>query len=239
MKVLSFAVVFCMVFSGLAILMPNINTIVPIAPDTANEARAEGDPLPPGDLPAHQDGIPGDGADVLIINTYMWYTANPRGYNGGPDYYYVAMTQAVDNVHAHGYTVDTWYFNYYIAGYGPGRRRLNTNDNMYYHNYWPVDSKGYTDCIDSYDDYKAVIIIGYGYYFFGYNYNGNYETVQPVTAQRAMTGLEDYAANGGSIMWACYYSGYAPFYIQYYMGNSAVQANMRPRLRALFDVTTG
>ena len=45
-KILSFAVVFCMVFSGLAILGPSINTIVPIAPDTANEASAGLDPGP-------------------------------------------------------------------------------------------------------------------------------------------------------------------------------------------------
>ena len=41
-------------------------------------------------------------------------------------------------------------------------------------------------------------------FLFGYNYGGSYESVQPVTSQRAMTGLENYAANGGSIYCACY-----------------------------------
>ena len=235
-KFLSVAVIFAMVVSGFAVVMPIAEEVVPVVPQTMLPAK--GEPLDPGPYLAHQDGYAGDGADVLLINTYMYYYANPTGYQGGWDSYYVAMGSAVDDIHAAGYTVDTWYFSYYTGAYTPGRRVRGIRDSTnWYHNYWPVDSK--YGPLDSYDDYKAVIIIGYGYYCFGYNYNGNYETVQPVTAQRAMTGLEDYAANGGSIMWACYYSGYAPFYIQYYMGNSAVQANMRPRLRNLFDVTTG
>jgi len=228
-----------MVFSGLFVIFPLANDIAPILPETAEFAKA-GDPLPPGEGTAGQDGKAGDGADVLIINTYMYYAANPTGYQGSWDSYYIAMKQSVDDVHSAGFTVDAWYMSYYVDGYGPGRRDLGYYDKAnYYHNYYPVDSNNYPDCIDSYDDYKAVIIIGYGNYCFGYNYNGYYETTQPVTAERAMTGLEDYAANEGNIMWACYYSGYAPFYYQKYMGGPQVQANMRPRLRTLFDVTTG
>ena len=238
-KLFSFAVVLCMVLSGLVILMPNINTITDIIPETAQIARA-GDPLPPGDGTLVQDGIAGSGSDVLLINTYMYYSANPVGYNGGPDSYSIATKNAVDDIHANGYTVDAWYMSYYTAGYSNQRRVRGLRDAAnWYNSYFPVDSNDLAGCIDSYDDYKAVIIIGYGYYCFGYNYGGSYETARPVTAERAMTGLEDYAANGGSIFYACYYSGYAPFYYQYYMGATAVQQAMVPRMRDLFDVTTG
>ncbi len=242
-KLLSVAVIFVMVATGFLVVMPLAEDIAPGIPDTFGLASA-GDPLPDGPGRAHQDGWwgpggnAGSGADVLLINTYMYYYARHNGYNGGWDSYYVATGTAVDDLHAAGYTVDTWYFSYYTQSYNPGRRILGQYDKAnYYHNYYPVDSK--YGPMDSYDDYKAVIIIGYGYYMFGYNYGGSYESAQPVTSQRAMTGLEAYADNGGSIHCACYYSGYAPLYYQYYLGNSAVQANMRPRLRNLFDVTTG
>jgi hypothetical protein len=229
-----------MVFSGLVVFGPSINTIVPFAPETTKLAKA-GDPLPPGDGTAGQDGVPGDGHDVLLINTYMYYSANPTGYNGGPDYYYCGMIQAINDIHAAGYTVDAHYMTPYQnpGGYSPGIKQLGYYDKAnYYYNYYPVDSKyGF---LDSYDDYQAIVIIGYGYYMFGpYNYNGAYESQRPVTAERTMTGLEAYAANGGNLYFACYYLGYAPLYYQYYLGAGAVQTAMRPRMQAMFDVTVG
>ncbi|MCK4613895.1 MAG: hypothetical protein KAU14_03755, partial [Thermoplasmata archaeon] len=236
-KVLSFVVIMSMVLSGLLVLAPIVDETVPIVPETTTLARA-GDPLDPGPGTAGQDGVPGDGSDVLLINTYMYYRARVDGYQGGPDSYYISMIQAVNDIHAAGYTVDAHYFSYYTGSYNPGRKVLGYYDKAnYYYNYYPVDSKyGF---LDSYDDYKAVIIIGYGYYMFGYNYNGNYESQRPVTSERAMTGLEDYAAQGGSIMCSCYYMGYAPLYYQRYLGPSSCWASMRTRLSALFDVTTG
>jgi hypothetical protein len=241
-KLFSFAVVLCMVFSGLVILAPAINDIAPIAPDTANIARA-GDPLPPGELPAHQDGRAGDGGDVLIIYEYMSTSARHQhpSYGGGWDYYYVGLGTMVDDLHYFGYTVDTWYNYYYLGGYNPGRRMMGSYDGEYRHNYYPVDSNGYPDTIESYDDYKMVIIMGYSsmWTFGSYNYNGAYETARPVTAERTLTGLEDYAANGGSIYLAGYYTPYYLFYTPYYVGNSAVQSSFRTRMSAMFDVTTG
>ena len=41
-KFVSFAVVFCMVFSGLLVLGPIVNEVIPNAPETMNEASAGG-----------------------------------------------------------------------------------------------------------------------------------------------------------------------------------------------------
>ena len=228
-KLLSFAVVFCMVFSGLAVIMPNINTIVPFAPETAQLSMAEGDPLPPGDLPGHQDGVAGDGADILVIYDYLGNYGNPKhpSYGNKPDYTYVRIMTIIDDIHYNGYTVDTWYcyptiYQSSPPYYGPGRQVRGAYDGMWYRSYYPVDSRGYEGCIDSYDDYKAVLIIGQSSALTlgSYNYNGQYETARPVTAERTMTGLEDYVANGGSIYLTSYYLPYYGFYMNYYVGNA-------------------
>ena len=110
--------------------------MIPIIPETTMFAKA-GDPLPPGDGTLGQDGVPGDGSDVLVINTYMYYYANPKGYNGGPDSYSVATKRVVEDIHAAGYTVDVHYFSYYTGSYNPGRKVLGYYDkDNYYYNYY-------------------------------------------------------------------------------------------------------
>ena len=242
MKVLSFSIVFVMVFSGFAVILPLAEEFIPGAPDISKVASA-GDPLPPGPLPAHQDGVAGDGNDILIIYEYMSTSARHQhpSYGNQWDYYYVGLGTMVDDLHEFGYTVDTWYNYYYLGGYGPGRRMKGSYDGMWRHNYYPVDSKGYPDTIDSYDDYKMVIIMGYSsmWTFGHYNYNGNYETAYPVTAERTLDGLEAYQANGGSIYLAGYYTPYYLFYTPYYVGNAAARNRFLPRVSAMFDCTTG
>ena len=244
-RLLSLAIVFSLVFTGLFVVIPIADDIAPGGLDTMGVARA-GDPLPPGDLPGHQDGVAGDGADVLVIFDYFFNNYRPvhPSYGNRPDYGYIRVTSLVDDLHFLGYTVDTWYchptqYQSTPPYYGPGRQIRGTYDGLWYRSYYPVDSRGYEGCIDNYDAYRAVIISGQSsaLTFGSYNYNGQYETARPVTAERTMTGFEDYVGNGGSVFLSSYYLPYYGFYSNYYVGNVAVRNAFQARLGAMFDCT--
>ena len=216
-SVFSIAVVVCMLLSGLTVLGPTINTIMPNGPELANEASAELDSGPDhsgadghwewGGSPWKEELVAGAGNldetaeyphDVLIIFDYNYYYANPHN---DRDFYYSTIKAIVDDFHEEDLTVDTWYC-YPFQG-NARTHREGYYDEVDYFNYYPAQ--------DVLWYYQTIMIYTRGPMYGGTYY---YYDRQPTrTLQRTYAELTDYMEDGGNVF---VFSRATQYYFTYY-----------------------
>ncbi len=215
-----------MVLTGLTVILPNINTIVPFAPDSANEAHAEFDAGPDysgadghwewNDMvwneelvagSGNDNEVPTDPHDILIIFDNIHYYANPNSHR---NFYYNGFRLIVQDIHSVNLTVDSWTIYPYL---GTTRtHQQGVYDQIDYFNYYPS--------LDVMNQYSTILIICNGPMYGGTYYEDDFDN--PSTLQTTYSTLEDYMDGGGTVGVFSYSVRYYFTYDTSYLGSYGI-----------------